>query len=381
LSATQSEALARLERRLEFLKADPGNLNLLVECADLALELGRQGEAQALLERGLALKAGDPYLRARLATVKLSTGDVAGALEILEALVKGGETAAALRYNLAYALMLAGRHAEAKEQLAPIASEMPQAALLLVRAQHHLGELDEAIRFAEDYATAHPEDAEVSAQLAMLYLDNDDFTKARAWSDKALALKQKMPEAYFTAGFLALADEDEERAEKLLGQAIELNPKSGRAWAGKGLTAMLRGELAAGEEGLARAVQYMPQHIGTWLALGWCQMLRGRLDEAEASIGRAYALDRTFDETHGALAMLEFMRGKGNRAQRRVDTALRLDPGSVGARIAKVLLEAKNEQMKAEGLRQVLASQRALRGGTLLDMLARHTARRGRPRR
>jgi tetratricopeptide (TPR) repeat protein len=376
----QVEAAARLERRLEFLAADPDNLNLLTECADLALELGRRDEARALLERGLALRAADPFLRARLATLKLSGGDVAGALEILEALVKGGETAPALRYNLGYALMLAGRHAEAKEQFAPIAAEMAQAALLLVRAHHHLGEVEDAIRVAEEYATVHPEDAEVSAQLAMLYLDNDDFTKARAWSDKALGLKQKMPEAYFTAGFLALGDEDEERAEELLGRAIELNPKSGRAWAGKGLSAMLRGDLAAGEEGLARAVQYMPQHIGTLHALGWCQILLGKLDEAEASFRKAYELDRSFGETHGALAVLELMRGAGNRAQRRADISLRLDPQSFSGRYAKVLLESKNDGMREEGVRRILASQAALKGGTLLDMLARHTGRRGRPR-
>jgi Flp pilus assembly protein TadD len=375
----QAEASARLARRLEFLAADPQNLHLMAECVDLALELGRAGEAKDLVERALALKPEDPYMKARLATARLQAGDVAGAIEVLEALVNGGEGAPELRYNLGYALMLAARYAEAKEHLAA-AGGVAQAPLLLVRAHHHLGELDEAIRLAEEFATAHPVDAEVSAQLAMLHLDADDFTKARAWSDKALGLKANVPEAYFTAGFLALGDEDEERAEELLGRAIELNPKSGRAWAGKGLVAMLRGEFALAEDALRRAVQYMPQHIGTWLALGWCQMLRGELDEAEASFGKAYELDRSFDETHGALAMLEFMRGKGNRAQRRADTALRLDPESIGGRFAKVMLEAKNEQMRAEGLRKLLASQSALRGGTLLDMLARHAARRGKPR-
>jgi Tfp pilus assembly protein PilF len=190
-----------------------------------------------------------------------------------------------------------------------------------------------------------------------------------------------MPEAYFTAGFLALGDEDEERAEELLGRAIELNPKSGRAWAGKGLAAMLRGDLAAGEEALARAVQYMPEHIGSWLALGWCQLLRGELDAAEASFRKAYELDRSFDETQAALAMLELMRGEGNRARRRADTALRLNPESMGGRFAKLMLEAKNEQTKLEGLRGLLASQRALRGGTLLDMVARHAERHRKPRR
>src|SRR6185369_16101124 len=153
--------------------------------------------------------------------------------EVLEALVQGGQTAPALRYNLGYALMHAGRYAEAKENLAAAAGEVPQAAMMLVRAHHHLGELGEAIRVAEGYADTHPEDAEVSGQLAMLYFDDDDVTKARAWAVKALALRRKTPEAYFTAAFIALGDEDEKRAQELLGHALELNPKSGRTWAGK----------------------------------------------------------------------------------------------------------------------------------------------------
>jgi Flp pilus assembly protein TadD len=374
-ASAAEQARSRLEQRLGFLASDPENLNLLTECADLALQLGQAAEAGQLVERGLKVRPDDPYLKARLATAKLAAGDAAGAIEILDGLVKGGHADPALRYNLGYALMLAGRHADAREHLAE-AKDLPQAALLRIRAHHHVGEVDEAIKLAEEFATAHPEDAEVSAQLGMLYLDADDFTKARAWTDKALALPRKMPEAYFTAGFLALGDEEEEKAEKLLEQAIELNPKSGRAWAGKGLAAMLRGELAAGEEALKRAVHYMPAHIGTWHALAWCQILRGDIDGAEASFRKSYELDRTFGETHGGLAMIELLRGAGNRAQRRADTALRLDPASFAGRYAKLLLEAKTEDARAEGVRKILASQSALRGGTLLDMLARYAKRR-----
>ena len=367
-----------LERHLGFLAADPENARLLAQCADLALEAGRAEEAKGLIERGLALKPEDPYFKAKLANARLALGDMAGAIEVLEGLVQGGQTAPALRYNLGYALMHVGRYAEAKEHLAAAAGEVPQAGMMLVRAHHHLGELEEAIRVAEKYADAHPEDAEVSGQLAMLYFDNDDLTKARAWSDKALALRSKTPEAYFTAGFLALGDEDEKRAQELLGNALELNPKSGRAWAGKGLALMFGGEFAAAEEALARAVEHMPQHIGTWHALGWCQIMRGEIDAAEESFQKAYELDRSFNETHGALAVLEILRGKGNRAQRRADTALRLDPNSLSGQLAKALLESGGEAARAESIRRILASQQALGGGSLLDLAARYAARRRR---
>jgi Tfp pilus assembly protein PilF len=248
--------------------------------------------------------------------------------------------------------------------------------MLVVRAHHHLGELDEAIRAAEAYADTHPEDAEVSGQLAMLYFDNDDLTKARAWADKAIALPRKTPEAYSTAGFLALGDEDEKRAQELLGRALELNPKSGRAWAGKGMAEMFGGDLDAAEAALVRAVEHMPQHIGTWHALGWCQILRRDLDGAEASFKKAYEIDRSFDETHGALAVIEILRGAGNRAQRRADTALRLNPESLSGQLAKVLLDSGDEAARAARLRGILASQQSFKGGSLLDLAARHVARR-----
>lgn len=369
------ELAAQLERRLQYLEADPDNPTLLAETADLALSLGQAARAQALVERALALKPDDPYLRARLASVKLTLGDAAGAADILQALLDGGETAPALRYNLAYALMLNGRYADAKPHLEAVGDQVERAPLLLVRAHHHLGELQEAIKVAEAYATTHPEDAESSGQLAMLYLDANDFTKARAWSDKALLLKAKTPEGYFTAGYIALGDEDAERAGELFASALGLNAKSGRAWAGKGLTAMMAGDLAAGEQALERAVQHMPQHIGTWLALGWCRAVSGKIDAAEQAFRSAYALDRAFSETQGALAFIELLRGGREQARRRADVALRLDPRSLAGRYARVLVEAKSDAERAEGIRSILASERALRGGTLLDMVSRHAAR------
>jgi tetratricopeptide (TPR) repeat protein len=325
-----ADPAARLERRLGFLAADPHNLPLLADCLDLAVELGGAGDAGTLVER---------------------------ALDVLQPLIAARHDAPELRCNLGYALMLAGRHAGAKALLEAVA--LPAAALLRIRAHHHLGEVDQAIKLAEDFAAAHPEDAEVSGQLAMLYLDGDDFTRARAWAEKAIALPRKTPEAYATAGLIALGDEDAVLAQQLLDKAIELDPRSGRAWQGKGLAALFAGDLAAAEQALGRATQHMTSHVETWHVLAWCQILRGNLDAAEASFRKSYELDRMFAETHGGLAVVEILRGADDRAQRRCDTALKLDPGSFSGQYAKVLLEAKADP------------GRALRGGALVDLMAR----------
>lgn len=366
------------ERHFGFLAADPENPRLLAQCADLALEAGRAEEARGLIERGLALKPGDAQFKGRLANAQLALGDMEGAIGILEDLVRGGETAPALRYNLGYALMHVGRYADAKEHLAAAASEVPQAAMLLVRAHHHLGELDEAIRVAESFVDTHPEDAEVSGQLAMLYFDAEDMTKARAWADKALALPRKTTEAYFTAGYLALGDEDVDRARELLGWALELNPKSGRAWTGKGLAEFFGGDAAAAEEALGRALEHMPRHAGTWQALGWCRILRQDLDGAEAAFESASELEPNSDETLGALALVDILRGAGNRAQRRASRALELDPGSLSGQIAKAMLDPGGEAARGAAIGRILSSQQSFKGGSLLELASRHAARRKR---
>ena len=365
-----------LERHLEFLAADTQNVRLLAQCAGLALEAGRAEEARALIERGLAQKPGDPHFKAQLANVRLALGDMEGAIGILDGLVRSGQTAPALRYNLGYALMRVGRYAEAKGHLAAAAGEVPQAAMLLVRAHHHLGELDEAIRVAEGFADAHPEDAEVSGQLAMLYFDAEDMAKARAWADKALELPRKTPEAYFTAGYLALGDEDVERARELLGRALELNPKSGRAWTGKGLAEFFGGDAVAAEEALGRALEVMPQHVGAWHALGWCRILRRDLDGAQAAFDKAGELEPNSAETHGALALVDLLRGAGNRAQRRAGKALELDPESLSGQLAKALLEPGGEAARGAAVGRVLSSQQSFKGGSLLELASRHAARR-----
>src|SRR6185369_13658655 len=122
---------AALTRHLEFLAADPDNLRLIAQCADLALEAGRAEEARGLIERGLALKPGDLHFKGRLANAQLALGDMEGAIGILEELLRAGEAAPALRYNLGYALMHVGRYAEAKEHLAVAVNEVPQAAMML----------------------------------------------------------------------------------------------------------------------------------------------------------------------------------------------------------------------------------------------------------
>jgi Tfp pilus assembly protein PilF len=296
-------------------------------------------------------------------------------------LIDSGETAPELRYNLAYACLLAGRHEEAKTALEPLVSEggqVPGAAMLLARTHHYLGDLDKAIQVAEAYEQAYPGDAQACSHLAMLYFDAADLEKAKSWCDKAFVGGKETPEAHFTAGLLALGYEDQEGADRHLATALELNPKSGRAWAGRGLSLMLRGDLSGGAQALQRAVELMPKHIGTWHALAWCKLLSGDLDGAEDAFKRSLEIDRSFADTHGGLAIIALQRGDRQEADVRSKTALRLDPRSMSAQYARLLLDPKlaDPKQRQEKVRLLLTSQKALGGGTLLDLVGRQVARR-----
>src|ERR1700694_1686223 len=170
-----TDTAARLERLRGLVQTDPDNRALLTDCADLAMQLGQVADAQAWAQRACATAPEDP----------------------------------ALRYNLAYTLLHAGKYAEAKEALSPIAEDPgapPPTRNLLARALHYLGAVEEAIEVLRRQLEEHPEDAMAAGMLSLLYVDANDFTQARKWSRSALDEQPANLDALLAAGAVALAD-------------------------------------------------------------------------------------------------------------------------------------------------------------------------------
>jgi Flp pilus assembly protein TadD len=122
----------------------------------------------------------------------------------------------------------------------------------------------------------------------------------------------------------------------------------------------LNGDMASAKVHLERAVTNLPAHIGTLHALGWCQLMRRELAQAEQTFRKALALDRNFGESHGGLAVASALQGKKSEAEEGVQRALRLDPESLSARYAEMVLSGiVNDPEKFRKLALRLVSRRS----------------------
>jgi len=370
LHQTQSQ----LERFEQFLATDPGNVQLLAQVAELRLKVGNFDGAKAAVQLALTNEPQNATLQSLQATIAMAAGDTDLAIEKLQGLVGQGFEAAAIRYNLGYALLLARRPEEARDILKAIV-DLPDAykgtSILLARAMHHTGELDDAVRFARRYVAHNPEDAEGYGVLSMLLLDNGELEEAQAVGQKALELKQDSLEGLVTMGSLALERQESAPAQEYFARAVERHPKSGRAWSGMGLTDMLAMDIERAIKDLTKAVQFMPGHIGTWHALGWCQIVTSDLDGATQSFEKSMEIDRNFGETHGGLAVIAAMRGQNERAEGLIKRALRLNPESFAGRFAKSLLlsQSGNAGEAQKMVREILESRMGMDGKTLQQSL------------
>ena len=383
ISPSKTLDSSRLERLQAFLEQDPGNLGLMAELADTALDQKQTAIARVVIGKALALQPEDPYFRLRLASTALTEGNPEEASSITASLLQDGHTDAAVRFNHAYALVLRHAYKEAAPLLEQLLSEQApyaNATGLMMRCLHYLGELARAVEIGLTHMEAHPDDSVCAGILSLLYFDMNDLVQAEAWAARSLASGKDTLDALLAAGGTALGSEKADEARALLTRAIDLQPHSGRAWASLGLVDMLDTKLDSAEQKLDQAVKYMPGHLGSWVALGWTQLMLGKLNNAEVSFRSALSLDDAFAETHSGLAAVAAVRGDMEQADMHAKTARRLDPSSISSQYPK-LVQLYREGNSEDARRLIEAALRrgqAPAGGTLLEMARRMTAKKNR---
>lgn len=369
-------AKAQLTRLERFRAGDPHNPHLLADVADLHIKLGAYQTARELLQGGLVSAPDHPALIFCSATLAIATADYSQAIESLERLLAAGNDAPVVRYNLAYALLMSARPADAKAQLELIdatAPSVPARDLLLARACHHVGDIENAIAAAKRHLERNPEDIEAQGLLALFYLDGGDDVAAKEWAEKTLVHDSSNRDALIALGSAALNVQDIDQASGIFERTVQSHPQSGRGWMGKGLVSMASQNLREAREELKKATTYMPNYIGLWNSLGWCELLLNDLAAARQSFEKALALDRTFGEVHGELAVVAFLEGKTEEAEVSLKRALRLNPGSFAARFAQSLMLAKAGKAQEAGavLQKVFAAEILEGKGTLQELVRR----------
>ncbi len=374
------DALQQLARSEGYLAADPDNNELLARVIDLSLEAGDSERAERHVRAALQRYPDDTFFLARLGTVHLARRQWDEAATVLAPL-NARHPDVNLAYNLAYAYLWLGRHADAYAALSPYAEApqlTPAMGTLLVRVLHHLGQLDQAIALAQTWQARGMADTALLAAASLVCFDNERLEQAEQWSAAALAADSaRAPlEALITAGSLALARTDSAAAVARFEQALARNPAEGRSWSGLGTASLLRQDLASAGEQLEQAVRYMPGHIGSWHLLGWSRLLAGQIDAAARAFDTALNLDRNFGESHGGMAVVQARQGLRAEAEASIERALRLDPDSLSARYAQMILAGETDDpVRFKALaRRLLSSRQGAFGQNLGQLLQRYEA-------
>lgn len=362
-----------IQQKLDFLKLDPNNPNLLAEVADYYIQQQDFDTASSYIEQGLNASPEHQSLIFVKGTLAIASNNPEEAITTLEQLKFDIGTAPEVRYNLAYANLLKGDPAQAKAELLPMiddAEVIPAAKLLFARISHHLGEMDQAEEYAGEYLKQFPSDAEALGVMALIKLDIE-AEDASEWAEKALSLNENNLEGLVTKGNVALSNLDKYDAEPYFEKAIATHGRSGRAHAGLGLVHMANMNMDEARDALEKAVKFMPRHIGTWHALAWCQILSGDLNAGKQSFESANDVDRNFGETYGGLAVIAAMEGKIDQARELSKKAIGLDGRSFSARYAQSLIiaNAGGGDRATKMIEKILDSEVVEGAGSLKGML------------
>jgi predicted O-linked N-acetylglucosamine transferase (SPINDLY family) len=201
--------------------------------------------------------------------------------------------------------------------------------------------------------------------LANLYADQGDFTRALAAFERALALTPDYAGAHYNYGSALLASGDAARAEAPLRRAVALAPESVNAWnnlanvlialqrpgeaqavlehartltpesanvlANLGCLLRARGRHAEALAALERALALAPRDASAWNNLGNVRVDLSSIDEAIACFTRALELKPGFANAWSNLGNAHKHAGAIESALACYREALACEPGNIGA--------------------------------------------------
>ncbi|VWD13191.1 Beta-barrel assembly-enhancing protease [Burkholderia lata] len=352
LQASQSRQ-AHLDRLLGFLDEDSGNLNLLADTAIAAFDAHLFQLCNELLARHEAIQPLTPSLVNVRGLSAMSEGRFEAALADFRALAEH-DANPVLAYNLAYASAMCGSFEPAADMKPACLDEVPGAALLKLRALHHLGRFDEAVRMGAALADQVAPPPGFAGAYASLLFDLGDLANARRQAERA----PDSADGLVIIGLTELEAGNLDRATELLERATDRNPLEARATLGRGLCLLAQERYQDAASTLDQAAERLDRHAGSWLAAGWAWFFGGHPDVASERFQHAAALDRGFAEAHGSLAVALHVQGRRDDARHHAEIALRLDPVSLSGTLARTLeLEAANNIESANALKDAVLNR------------------------
>jgi tetratricopeptide (TPR) repeat protein len=361
-----TDSSARLHRLLRYVELDPGNRALRLEAIRAAFTLGDWATARSLLDAGLVTHAADAQLLELSGFSHLQAQDYRDAEQALREALDAGASSPELEYHLAIALFMQRRYADALANLGAWVAEPQNARARVLRARclHHLGRLDEATAELQTHLDISPGDPEADGLMALLLYEQGSIDRAQSHADAALGRAPQQIEALLARASMQFDARALDAARSSYDAVVGVDPRCGRAWLGLALLNLRELKLDAAKRDIQRATVHLPEHLGTWHVLAWIHIMLGDVAGAQAAFERALALDRNFGETHGGLAVIAALQNREEVARSNARRALRLDPRSLSAKYAEMLLlKHHGRHDDARAVLDSVLSREAGRGG------------------
>jgi tetratricopeptide (TPR) repeat protein len=371
----------RLARLLEYIRSDDGNLPLRRDTIRAACDERHWEVARQLLDDAPSAHAQDGELMALRGFVLLHAESYVEAEKALATAIASGVQATAVRYNLAFALFMQKRHADALEILValPAPQVLPLALLLRARCLHHLGRREEAAKDCTAYLAEVPDDVQARGVLALLLYEQGETEVAREHATAALRGDAAQLEALLTLASIQADSADASAARSTFQALTRAHPQCGRAWFGLALLELADARIDEARSSISAAAAHTPEHVGTWHVMAWTDLMRGDIAAAAAAFERALAIDRNFAETHGGLAVIAACNGQEEAARQSIKRARRLDPNAMAPYYAELLLlQRQGRDAEARQLLETALARTTPSGDTKYsDLIVAHMRRLG----
>jgi serine/threonine-protein kinase len=278
----------------------------------------------------------DPRTEPALTVVLLSracalAGDDAGAEEVLRRAVTARPDQVVLLTGMAK-LLDRPRHSRLEEAIGyyrAARGQRPGLGLGLSWALVRAGRPAEAEEVLRELALRQPGNLAVHFYLGSSLSAQEKYAEAAAANRKAIDLKPDFVPAYVNLGYALDGLGKYDQAEAAMRKAIELQPDL--APAHQNLGAALQGQKRYGEAEAAyrTAISLKPDYAEAYSNLGNTLRRQGRREEGEAAYRKAIDLEPALAVAHVNLGGALFERGKFGDAEAEFRTAARLKPDSV----------------------------------------------------
>ncbi|MEZ4380597.1 MAG: tetratricopeptide repeat protein [Nannocystaceae bacterium] len=342
LALARGDREAALQGFAEALRLRPLHTSTRIAYGRLLLDLGRAGEAIAILEPATTSGGNDRRARAlaALGRAYAADGQVDAAREAFDGAVQRAPAVASLWAQAALGLgklddpeaIADGlRYAQQAARLAPD-SAYAQDVLgrALERAQLESDAFDAYTRALKlDGGLRHPR-----SRLARMAIEREDWTTARRSAQSLLALDPERAEAHFLAGLVELkAGRYDDARARFDGAIAAADGDYAEAWYNLGLLERKVGEHEAAIAAYERALSQRPRYLAAINNLGLVYSDLGRHDDAEAQFRRAIGVKASYAGAWTNLARSQAARGRYAEAAASYREALALTPDARSARL------------------------------------------------